>query len=141
MTPEYLRKQLVIWQRLLWVCLGAGVTLLATALGDAGRYGGMSRGWFGVWLLLVLGTLPAGLALLTARDWRALPLDERLDTAFGFLAVAWMMLLALFIRAVFDWPGGPGWLIILVLGVGALLAAEYWRLRQRERGDAETMFP
>jgi hypothetical protein len=52
-------------------------------------------GWIIVWLILQLGTVSAGLLLLFSKQWRQLPLMQRLNTAFGFLGAAWLGWLAI----------------------------------------------
>jgi len=139
MTPEYLQKQLEIWKRALLVGLGASVTLLATAIADIPDSPPPHfPGWFAVWFMLQLATTPAGFALLVGKSWRALALSDRLNTAFGYLGVAWITLLAFGFKA---GSSAPGALSLLVIGLGVVLAMGYVRLRRTRANAPEEMFP
>ena len=87
---------------------------------------------------LLLGSLTPGIALLVGRGWRALPLGQRLNTAFGFLAVGWACLLAFSIQtAPLDY-GALLHFIVWALGAGLLIA--YFLSRRRAQVSPE-LFP
>lgn len=146
MTAEPLEIQLEKWKKVLLVFAGAGGTLLVTALVDLPSNATFYReshampllGWWGVWLVLLLGSLAPGITLLAGRGWRTLPLRQRLNTAFGFLALGWMCLLAFTIQtAPLDF-GALLHFIVWALGCGLLIA--YLLLRRRNHAGEE-MFP
>ena len=138
MTIDYLEKQLENWKRWLLVSSGAAITLLATSIADIPNYSNPSfPGWFAIWLILQLGTTPAGFGLLSGKGWRTLPLAERLNTAFGYLTVAWITLLAFGFKAV--WL--PSILWFLIFGLGIALAVAYLTLRRTRIDSPEEMFP
>jgi len=146
MTAEPLESQLEKWKKVLLVFAGAGATLLITALTDLPANAAFYResgnmplmGWWGVWLVLLLGSLAPGIALLTGRGWRTLPLKQRLNPAFGFLAVGWVCLLAFTIQtAALDYGA---LLHFIVWAFGAGLGITYFLLRRRTQISGE-MFP
>jgi hypothetical protein len=70
-----------------------------------------------------------------------MPLPERLNTIFGFLAAAWMTLLSLSLKL-------PGRISIdgsqpalFLVGIGVVLGLMYRRLHHRCRNAPEEMFP
>jgi hypothetical protein len=136
MTIEYLEQQLEKWKRVLLLFLGAGLTLAASTFGITGAYT-FSLGWVMVWIVLQLGTIPAGLLLLFAKDWRQLPLPQRLNTAFGFLGVGWLCWLALGFRISVDsyFP------LAFILLLGAGLAIIYLLRRRAHTSSPEEIFP
>lgn len=139
MTIEYLEIKLEQWKRWLLVCIGASVTLLVTGLDrETGFYFNSFWGWIVVWLILQLGTIPAGISLLVSSEWKKLPLTERLNTAFGFLAVSWLGWIALFIRG---WGTPLMILMFFILPFGIGLAIIYWRLRRKSVDRLEELFP
>lgn len=140
MTREYLQSQLELWRRWLLVSAGAAATLLATALADAPNP--VPRpffpGWYALWLILEIGLVTPGISMLLARGWRMLPLDERRDTAFGYLLAAWVVFVALYIQAE---RTSSGMLGFLVLAGGLTLAVAYWRARRWPARVSEELFP
>lgn len=136
MTTDYLETQLEKWQRLLLLFLGSAITLSLSTLGIAGDYT-FSFGWVTIWVVLQLGTIPAGLLLLAGREWRNLPLSRRLNTAFGYLAVAWLCWLAIGFRIAGDSPEA----LTFILIVGAMLGGGYLLMRRTHVHAPEEMFP
>lgn len=140
MTTEYLRKQLEIWKQWALVSAGAAATLLVTAIGDraVNSYITEIGGWFAVWFIIQVGAIPAGLTLLISSEWRKLPLTERLNPAFAFLAVSWTGWLALLIHG----SGTPLVnLAFLLLPLGVALPLVHVGLRRRATWQAEELFP
>lgn len=146
MNAEPLELQLEKWKKVLLAFSGAGFTLLVIALVDlpmTAEFYQKNRfmplmGWWGIWLVLLLGNFAPGIALLVGRGWRTLPLRQRLNTAFGFLGVGWACLLAFSLHtAPLDF-GALVHFIIWALGVGLLLA--YLLSRRRAQSSGE-MFP
>jgi hypothetical protein len=136
MTIDYLEKQLEKWQRLLSLFLGAAATLAASMLGIAGE-DSVSYGWFMCWIVVQLGAAPAGLLLLAGKEWRKLPLPQRLNTAFGYLAVVWLCWLAVGLKIIDqDFSG-----FAFILVIGAVLSAFYLLLRRTRTNAPEEMFP
>ena len=146
MTSEPLETQLEKWKKVLLAFSGAAFTLLVTALVDLPATAAFYReannmplmGWWGVWLVLLLGSLTPGITLLVGRGWRTLPPAQRLNTAFGFLAVGWTCLLAFSIQTAPLAFGALLHFIVWSLGAGLLIA--YLLTRRRAQVNPE-LFP
>lgn len=136
MTTEYLEQQLEKWQRVLLLFLGAGLMMAASTFGIAGEYS-FSYGWVMAWLVLQLGTVPVGLLMLFSKDWRRLPLTQRLNTAFGFLGTGWLGWLAIGFRL----AGESSLAFAATLLPGAILALIYLLSRRTQIRPAEEIFP
>ncbi len=136
MTTEYLEQQLEKWKRVLLVFVGVSLTLAASTFGLSGSYI-FSLGWIVAWLILQLGTIPAGLLMLFSKTWRQLPLMQRLNTAFGFLSAAWLGWLAVGFSVPNGWLGVSTFILL----VGVIPAAIYLRLRRVIRRVPEEIFP
>lgn len=142
MTTDYLEKQLENWKRLLLIISGASVTFLSTSIADIPNYSTPHfPGWFAIWLVLQLGSVPAGFLLLVGRSWRVLPLSDRLNTAFGYLSIAWVVLLALGVRFITMTPEASSSIAFLMISLGVLLGAVYLLLRRAGVNTPEEMFP
>lgn len=139
MTIDYLEKQLANWKQLLWVSIGAGSTLLATAIADIPNHPNMFfPGWYGVWFFLQLATFTPAVVLLFGSAFRELPIAARLNTIFGYLAVAWMVFIAFGVKlaniAMISW-------LLYFLGVfGIVMGLVYWFLRMKYIDAPEATF-
>lgn len=136
MTTEYLEQQLEKWKRILLLFVGAGLTLAISMVGISEPYT-FSLGWIVVWIVLQLGAVPAGLLMLFSKDWRRLPLMQRLNTAFGFLGVAWLCWVAISFRV----SGESSMAFALIMLPGALLATVYLLRRRANNRAPEEIFP
>ena len=149
MSREQLQFELEKWKRLSLVYAGAAGTLLVIALVGlpsslaALAYNSYDRsfildGWYGVWLVLLLASLIPGISLLPSPSCKVLPLAMRLNTAFGFLAEAWIALLAFEIRMIL--LDVPALFHFTVIGFGLILFIAYLLLK-RKLGVGEEIFP
>ncbi|MFN8595922.1 MAG: hypothetical protein U0559_07040 [Anaerolineae bacterium] len=136
MTNEYLEQQLEKWQRILLVFVGAAAMMCASTFGIVGDYS-FSYGWVMAWVVVQLGTVPVGLLMLFAKDWRRLPLTQRLNTAFGFLGTGWLGWLAIGFRL----AGESSLAFAASLLPGAVLALIYLLYRRIHSASAEEIFP
>ncbi len=145
MSREQLENQLAKWKNVLLAYAGAAVTLLVIALVELpaitiARHADSALqidGWYGVWLVLELGCLAPGIMLLLAPSWRTLPRAVRLNPGFGFLACAWIALLAFDLRiAGLDVPIA---FHIVVAGLGVVLLITYLLLKRKM--GVEELFP
>jgi len=140
---EIMEKQLDNWKKVLLGYVGATVTLILIALIELPtqiinthetRFVSID-GWLGPWFILEIASLVPGLILLLS--WRQMPLAQRMPTGFGFLAVAWLNLLAFnlhlatYLAKTFS---------IFVFVTGAMLAVLYLLLR-RSQPRKEEIFP
>jgi len=90
MDAEQLERRLELWKRGLLVALGASITFFVTTLGGKPQ-NGLSL-WFCMLLILWLTIAPPGFHLLMSQKWRKVSLSKRLNTAFGYLGCAWLVL-------------------------------------------------
>ena len=76
MVEEKLIRDLQRLRELFLVFLGVAVALLVTAAaGDTPSfYTGIPLGWFTLWIVLTIGSIPLGILLLLGPGWRRLPL-------------------------------------------------------------------
>lgn len=142
MTTDYLEKQLANYGRVLLVCIGAAVTLLATAIADMPNHPNMYfPGWYAVWFILQLATITPAVVLLLGSELRKLPFAERLNTIFGYLAVAWIVLVAFGLKiansGTISWPS----LWSFLSGIGIMMGIVYWLLRRKYINAPEATFP
>lgn len=146
MSIEPLERKLENFKR--WLMFFAGVTLILLAWAITGVPTKFSYAWtyYILWFVFEVVAAATGLVMLVNRNWRELPLVQRLDPAFGFLAVAWLLFLAFLIKSNRDesylW-GGTATLLLYALFVvaGIVLAVSYWGLRRTRTQSPEEMFP
>jgi len=137
MDVEMLEKRMEFWKRCLLIAAGATLTLLATTIAeykDATSF----FGWYFIWLVIWLAVAPPGFYLLLSKKWRQLALPNRLNTAFGFLACAWLVLLSASIRYTYGSKtnGCYTFLIITAITLGVI-----YRYFQKKGSGPEAMFP
>jgi hypothetical protein len=99
-----------------------------------------------VWPFFQLAVTPAGFVLLISKAWRQIPLHQRLDTAFGYLGVAWLSLFAFGIKSGSDTPVlqsvlGATLLAVLIGGSAIALGLSYWLLHRARSTLPEEIFP
>jgi len=129
MDTEQLEKQLPIWNKLMYMGLGAAITLVAASPNDF-SYVSM------IWFLIQIAVTPPGFFLLFGKRWKVLPLSrERINTAFGYLLASW---LALFVPLTMG--GGDDTYNLALILYTAFLGFLYWRVRKKF-SDSEEMFP
>jgi hypothetical protein len=139
MSIDYLEKQLAHWKQLLLVCIGAGGTLLASAIADIPNHANMNfPGWYGVWLILQLATITPAVLLLLGSAIRELPIAARLNTIFGYLTVTWMVLIAFGLKlsniVTITWM----WYFLGIFG--SVMGIVYWVLRMKYIDTDEATF-
>jgi hypothetical protein len=135
MDVEQLEKRLEFWKRGLLVALGASVTLYATTLAESSQDGFWR--WYFVWVVIWLAVAPPGFYLLMSRKWRKVSLSSRLNSAFGYLGCAWLVLLSAGIRGFSSSNPGCNTLIVITAFV---LGAAFWYLRKK-KDKSEELFP
>lgn len=147
MDIKYLYYQLEAWKRWLYICVGASVTLLATAIAETPNMDhkinlgiGDYPGWYGVWMIFQIAITPAGFAILLGGSWRTLPLAERLNPGYGFLGAAWITFLAFGIRSA-DPSSSSEALGVLILVFAGLLLGSYVWLKRSPVSPTEELFP
>ncbi len=147
MATQPLEQKLETWKRGLMLCLGFSIPLLFLALTE-GPYEHLSQtwGWYVLWMLGQILITPLGFILLVTKTWQELPLSQRLNTAFGYLSIAWVLLVTFVIKTNQDQPGMYGGLATLLLytiiaSAGAAIGLSYLLLRRAQTHSAEEMFP
>lgn len=139
MTIDYLEKQLANWKQLLLVSIGAGGTLLATAIADIPNHlNTFFPGWYGVWFILELATFTPAIVLLFGGALRELPIAARLNTIFGYLAVAWLILIAFGLKL--SDIVTVSWLWYSLSVIGIVMGMVYWFLRMKYIDAPEATF-
>jgi hypothetical protein len=150
MTIEQLQERLGRWNQFLCVILGASAMMLMLSVMEVlnPRWQDFYwmeyfpavyiPGWYFVWLIAQVTAISAAFHLARNTSWQRLPLPERLNAIFGFLAAAWMAIVSLAIKLPFMFDHGPG---LFFLGVGPAVGLIYWYLRKRYLHAPEEMFP
>lgn len=128
MDTEQLEKELQIWNRLMYMALGAAIAIVASSPNDFSFIGI-------VWFLLQIAVTPPGFFLLLGKRWKALSLTkERINTIFGYLTASWLLLLIPGIL------GADPLYFIFVIGYLIFLVFLYFRI-QKKPSDSDEIFP
>lgn len=145
MSSETLNKRLEQIKLLLAAYAGASLVLLLLTLGDMPLNNLRFQqdqvqtidAWFGLWIVLQIGTPVPGILLLVSRSWREVEVQQRHKLAFGFFLVAWLLLLAFDLRNTIL-VGNIMHLVTIVCG--AILALGYF-VSRRAQPTSEEIFP
>lgn len=140
MDIDLLNKRLDIWKHILFINLGATIVLWLQALLHYQEWHHLvfEAAWYGVWFIVQLATFLPGFVLLWGKHWVQLPLADRLDTIFGYFAVAWFTLLPVGLRV---GPYTSKTFNVFWLGGGIALAVGYGWLRRKSLEGPNEMFP
>ena len=98
MDSEQLEKQLQIWNRFMYIAIGASATLLLISLGhymNGSRWPDFEYYAGGMWQWMQLAATPPGFYLLWGKQWKTLPFLERRSTVIGFFVASWITFLSL----------------------------------------------
>ena len=77
MAIDSLENNLANFKRVLLIWVGAVVTLLAVAIGDIPNYHSpFFPGWYGVWLIIQVGTISPSIMLLFGSGFKKLPFPD-----------------------------------------------------------------
>ncbi len=130
MDIDFLQKRFQIWKFLLFINIGASVTLLLQAvlhyLESPRSY--LEISWYGAWFIVQLATFFPGFVLLWGKHWQQIPLHERLNTIFGYFAAAWFTLLPVGVSV--D-SYAPKLFNFFLLGCAIAITVSYWSLRRK----------
>jgi hypothetical protein len=140
MDINILQQRLEIWKRILFILVGASLTLFLQAILNYQESQNLifQTSWYGTWFVVQLAAFLPGFVLLWGKHWMQILLLERLNTIFGYFAVAWFTLLPVGLRVgpytskTFNW---------FWLGCGVALAISYWWLRRKSLGISNEIFP
>lgn len=131
MEIEQLEKQFQVWNRFMYMMLGASITLVLISLGTI-VYGtdwpGFGNYVGGIWpWIQILATAP-GFFLLWGKRWKTLPFANRLNTIFGYFIASWLSFLALGLITAQD---ASTELKFLIVGSAVLIALGYiWAIKK-----------
>jgi hypothetical protein len=143
MDTKQIEKQFQSWNRFMYMVLGSSITLLIISFGNLVIYRNTWPGFdnytSGVWTCIHFLTILPGFYLLWNKPWKTLPLETRLNTAFGYFIAGWLCLLAL--AFIIDPNNAPDELIFIIVGSAMLIALGYiWTLK-RTSTPRDEMFP
>jgi hypothetical protein len=129
------------FSRALLVVLGIAFALLVFVIaGDTKPYMHETPfGWFTLWLITTIGSVPLGSAMLIGSGWRKLPISQRRGPAMGYLVVGFINFFSLAIFVLGSAPGVPAYLV--PIGYGLMLMLVYARVYGAEDKAKEEMFP
>jgi hypothetical protein len=128
METEQLEKELQIWNRFMYMGLGAAIAIVASSPNGFSFVGI-------VWFFLQVAITPPAYFLLLGKRWKGLPLTkERLHTIFGYFVASMLLLL---IPAIL---GADPLYYILPIGYFIFILALYLLL-QKKPSDSDEMFP
>lgn len=141
METEQLEKQFQMWNRFMYMILGASITLVLLSLGTV-TYGtewpGFGNYTGGIWASIqFLAALP-GLYLLLGRRWKLIPLSNRLNTIFGYFIASWLALLSL--GFIMETAPATDYYLLLV-GSATLVALGYIFALKRTSIPKDEIFP
>jgi hypothetical protein len=140
MNITSLNKRLEIWKHVLFINIGASTVLFVQALLNyqESRTLIYPMSWYGVWFIVQLASFLPGFVLLWGKHWIQIPLQERLNTIFGYFTVAWFTLLPIGIRI--DRYSSKSFNFFLI-GSAIAIALGYWWLRRKSLGTQSEIFP
>lgn len=138
-------RRLEFWKRGLCLATGVSLTLFVLSYAESPN-GHLSThwGWYVLWFLALALTTPCGFLMLLGKS--RLERKLRLNTAFGYFALTYLLILSFVIKTNQDQSFMYGGLVTLLLyfvlgGLGLALFSSYWFLRGAFDGAAEEMFP
>ena len=94
MDIHLLKNRLEIWKHVLFIVLGASITLFLQAVIYYLEFQTLilQTNWYGVWFIVQLAAFLPGFVLLWGKHWMQIPLHQRLNTIFGYFAITWFNL-------------------------------------------------
>lgn len=140
MEINSLQKRLEIWKRILFINIGASFTLFVQAVLNyqISRSLVFQVSWYGVWFIVELAAFLPGFVLLWGKHWMQLPLHQRLNTIFGYFAVAWFTILPVGIKLGQYTTKSFNFIL---LGCAIAIAVGYWWLHRKSIETQTEIFP
>jgi hypothetical protein len=141
MDTEKLEKELQLWDRLMYMAMGAAMVLLVISFrhidyGD--RWPGFQSHAGAVWQWMQIAITPAGFYLLWSKRWKNLPFREKKNTIVGFFLASWFTFLSLGFIMLNYYIVDLGFLITIVV---VLMALCYAWIRKQSQSQVDEMFP
>ena len=139
MDINSLEKRFENWKRILFIIMGASITLFIQAVlkYQESRNLVFEAYWYGAWFIVQLASFLPGFVLLWGKNWMQIPLVDRLNTVFGYFALAWFTFLPVGIRV--ERYESKSFNFVL-LGCALAIAIGYWSLR-RKSSETQEIFP
>jgi hypothetical protein len=141
MDTEKLEKELQLWDRLMYMAMGAAIVLLAISfrhLDYGDRWPGFQNHAGAIWQWMQIAITPAGFYLLWSKRWKNMPLRQKKNTIVGFFIASWLTFLALGFITLNYYIVDLGFLI--TVGI-ALIALGYAWIRKQKPNQVDEMFP
>jgi hypothetical protein len=141
MDTERLGKELQIWNRLMYMAMGASIVLLALSfrhLDYPDRWPGFQNHAGALWQWMQIAITPPGFYLLWSKRWKKLPFREKKNTIVGFFIASWFTFLALGFITLNYYIVDLGFLIT---GGTALIALGYLWVQKVKPNQVDEMFP
>lgn len=141
MDTSQLEKQVQMWNRFMYMVLGATITLLIISCGTV-TYGtkwpGFGNYAGGIWASLQFLAVLPGFHLLWGGRWKTISLSIRINTIFGYFAAGWLNLLS--IGLLMETAPATDYYFIIT-GIAVLLLLGYFGARKRMFSPRDEMFP
>lgn len=141
MDTKQLEKELQIWDRLMYMAVGASIVLAALSfrhLDYADRWPGFQNYAGNIWQWMQVVITPPALYLLWGKRWKDVPFREKKNTIIGFFIASWFTFLALgFITLNYSIVV----LGLLLTGSAALITLGYLWWRRVKLNQVDEMFP
>lgn len=141
MDTESLEKELQIWNRLMYMAMGASIVLLALSfrhLDYPDRWPGFQNHAGAIWQWMQIAITPPAFYLLWSKHWKKLPFREKKNTIVGFFIASWFTFLALGFITLNYYIVDLGFLIT---GGTALIALGYLWVQKVKPNQVDEMFP
>lgn len=140
MDIDSLHKRLEVWKQILFITIGASLTLCVQAAltYQESRRLLFEMSWYGAWSIVQLAAFLPGFVLLGGKHWMQIPLSDRLNTIFGYFAITWFTLLPVGIRI---GPYTSKSFNFFLLGWALAIAIGYWWLHRKAHGSPNEIFP
>jgi hypothetical protein len=141
MDTEQLEKELQIWDRLMYMAVGAAIVLTAISFRhlDYGDYWpGFQSHAGAVWQWMQIAVTPPGFYLLWSKRWKNMRFPQKKNTIMGFFIASWFTFLSLGFITLNYYIVDLGFLI--TAGI-VLIALGYAWIRKQKPNQVDEMFP
>lgn len=140
MDIHNLQQRLEIWKHMLFILVGASLTLFLQAILNYQESRSLifQTSWYGMWFVVQFAAFLPGFVLLWGEHWMQIRLLERLNTIFGYFAVAWFTILPVGFQI---GPYTSKTFNFFWLGCGIALTMIYWWLRRKNLEIQNEIFP
>jgi hypothetical protein len=141
MEPKQLREELQIWNRLMYMAVGASIVLTALSfrhLDYGDRWPGFQNHAGAIWQWMQIAITPPGFYLLGSKRWKGQIFPEKRNTIVGFFVASWFTFLALGFITLNHSIVALG---LLFTGSAALITLGYLWWRKVKPNQVDEMFP